>query len=202
MLALLTHRKTGKKLLAASTHLFWNPAFPDIKLAQAALLCKMVRNIHHNMSLVKATPVSPLKSHKIPALCTCQGYSNLHVHHARSPASSQIPPEKPAEQITVDQTSRGACCAQIADFLRDHSADPDTPVILGGDFNSLWGKWESDPFDQVCALPGSAAPPAAMLRNEVGCALHSATAWKASHFCTLVRRCLQEDALRVECISC
>ena len=42
VLALLTHKQTGKKLLAASTHLFWNPAFPDVKLAQAELLCKMV----------------------------------------------------------------------------------------------------------------------------------------------------------------
>jgi len=42
VLALLTHKETGKKLIAASTHLFWNPAFPDIKLAQGELLCKMV----------------------------------------------------------------------------------------------------------------------------------------------------------------
>ena len=42
ILALLTHRQTGRKLLAASTHLYWHPAFPDIKLAQAELLCKMV----------------------------------------------------------------------------------------------------------------------------------------------------------------
>ena len=42
VLALLTHRQTGRKLLAASTHLYWHPAFPDIKLAQAELLCKMV----------------------------------------------------------------------------------------------------------------------------------------------------------------
>ena len=130
-----------------------------------------------------------------------QGDCNLQVHHARSPVSSQIPPERPAEQITVDQCSRGACCAQIADFLRDHSANPDTPVILGGDFNSLWGKWESDPFDQVNALSGSAAPPAAMSPNEVGFALQWATAWDASQSCTLVCRCLQEDALRVEYTS-
>ena len=70
MLALLTHRKTGKKLLAASTHLFWNPAFPDIKLAQAALLCKMVRNSHHNITVRKATAVSPFKSHE--NVCTCK----------------------------------------------------------------------------------------------------------------------------------
>ena len=104
MLALLTHKKTGKKLLAASTHLFWNPAFPDIKLAQAALLCKMVRNRHHNISVMKATPVSPLKSHEIPASMYMQGDCNLQVHHAHSPVSSQISSEKPAEQITIDQS--------------------------------------------------------------------------------------------------
>ena len=72
VLALLTHRKTGKKLLAASTHLFWNPAFPDIKLAQAALLCKMVRNSHHNISVMEATPVSLSRAMNFRPLCTCK----------------------------------------------------------------------------------------------------------------------------------
>ena len=39
---------------------------------------------------------------------------------------------------------------QMLGFLRAHNADSSTPIVLGGDFNSLWGKWQSDPFDQVC----------------------------------------------------
>ncbi|MEW5311625.1 MAG: hypothetical protein WDW38_003324 [Sanguina aurantia] len=42
--ALLRHRATGKEVLAACTHLFWNPAYPDVKVMQAAAL----RNgLHH-----------------------------------------------------------------------------------------------------------------------------------------------------------
>lgn len=116
--------------------------------------------------------------------------------------SSQIPSESLLSTSLWINLQGWACCAQITDFLRDHGANPDTPVILGGDFNSLWGKWESDPFDQVYALSGSAAPPAAILRTEAGCALQCASAWEACQFCALVCRCLQEDALRVECTSC
>ncbi|GLC57141.1 hypothetical protein PLESTB_001191800 [Pleodorina starrii] len=39
VMALLRHRPSGRLLVAAVTHLFWNPAFPDVKALQAALLC-------------------------------------------------------------------------------------------------------------------------------------------------------------------
>ena len=39
---------------------------------------------------------------------------------------------------------------QIVSLLKEHGEDLDTPVILGGDFNSLWGKSKPDLFDQVC----------------------------------------------------
>ena len=38
---------------------------------------------------------------------------------------------------------------QIVSLLKEHGKDLDTPVILGGDFNSLWGKSKPDLFDQV-----------------------------------------------------
>ncbi|KAI8474955.1 MAG: hypothetical protein J3K34DRAFT_489391 [Monoraphidium minutum] len=40
--ALLRHRASGAALVAASTHLFWDPHFPDVKLVQAAALCRGV----------------------------------------------------------------------------------------------------------------------------------------------------------------
>ena len=73
MLALLTHRQTGKKLLAASTHLFWDPAFPDIKLAQAGLLCKMVRDSHHHISIVKARLSALTRARALLPLLYMQG---------------------------------------------------------------------------------------------------------------------------------
>ncbi|KAG2445827.1 hypothetical protein HXX76_000431 [Chlamydomonas incerta] len=40
ILALLRHRASKRQLLAACTHLFWNPAFPDVKTFQATVLCR------------------------------------------------------------------------------------------------------------------------------------------------------------------
>ncbi len=40
ILALLEHRPSGCPVLAACTHLFWNPSFPDVKALQAAVLCQ------------------------------------------------------------------------------------------------------------------------------------------------------------------
>ncbi|KAF6252797.1 hypothetical protein COO60DRAFT_1628447 [Scenedesmus sp. NREL 46B-D3] len=42
LLALLRHKPSQQQLLAVSTHLFWNPLFPDVKVAQAALLCSSI----------------------------------------------------------------------------------------------------------------------------------------------------------------
>jgi CCR4-NOT transcription complex subunit 6 len=35
--ALLQHRASGRRVLAASTHLFWDPQFPDVKVRGLAL---------------------------------------------------------------------------------------------------------------------------------------------------------------------
>ncbi|KAG2451490.1 hypothetical protein HYH02_004088 [Chlamydomonas schloesseri] len=40
ILALLRHRASKRQLLAACTHLFWNPAFADVKAFQATALCR------------------------------------------------------------------------------------------------------------------------------------------------------------------
>lgn len=43
-------------------------------------------------------------------------------------------------------------CSSIAAFLQRHgSSVADVPVVIGGDFNSLWQKHRSDPWDEVCA---------------------------------------------------
>ena len=45
----------------------------------------------------------------------------------------------------------------MVDFLKERNEASTIPILLGGDFNSLWGKWQSDPFDQVCTAPGLSA---------------------------------------------
>jgi len=77
VLALLEHTPSGCPLLAVSTHLFWNPAYPDVKSMQAAVLCK-----------------------------------------------------------------------QISALLHSRFSTLDVPVIIGGDFNSLWRKYKADNFDR------------------------------------------------------
>eukprot|EP01026_Neomeris_dumetosa_P055040 TRINITY_DN4977_c0_g1_i9.p2 TRINITY_DN4977_c0_g1~~TRINITY_DN4977_c0_g1_i9.p2 ORF type:complete len:433 (+),score=47.54 TRINITY_DN4977_c0_g1_i9:141-1439(+) len=42
-MALLQHIPTNTPILVVSVHLFWNPAWPDIKIGQAALLCQRLR---------------------------------------------------------------------------------------------------------------------------------------------------------------
>ncbi|KAL0023735.1 hypothetical protein WJX79_009611 [Trebouxia sp. C0005] len=77
VLALLKHRDTGKVILAGSVHLYFHPDWPDIKLAQAALLCSQ-------------------------AVAMIEG-----------------------EGMEV----------------------ADVPVVLGGDWNSLWRKYRPDVYD-------------------------------------------------------
>jgi CCR4-NOT transcription complex subunit 6 len=48
-------------------------------------------------------------------------------------------------------------CQQITEFLQQqHQAgaipDTDVPVVIGGDFNSLWRKYRSDTWDEVGGL--------------------------------------------------
>ncbi len=41
-------------------------------------------------------------------------------------------------------------CMQVVAFLKDNGHRPsDVPLVLGGDFNSLWRKYRSDDFDQA-----------------------------------------------------
>lgn len=42
VMALLRHNISQQVVLACSTHLFWNPLFPDVKVAQAAVLCSSI----------------------------------------------------------------------------------------------------------------------------------------------------------------
>ena len=42
ILALLEHLPSGRMILAASVHLFWNPRYPDVKVIQAMSLCSEI----------------------------------------------------------------------------------------------------------------------------------------------------------------
>ena len=84
-------------ILAGSVHLYYHPEWPDIKLAQAALLCGQA-----------------------------------------------------ADMITAEGLQVG-----------------DVPVVLGGDWNSLWRKYRPDVYDaQVSpSALGGCAPPCALFAH-------------------------------------
>lgn len=45
VIALLQCNSSARQLCTVATHLHWNPAFPDVKAAQAAILCHQVRSM-------------------------------------------------------------------------------------------------------------------------------------------------------------
>lgn len=44
LVGLLQHRATGKEVIVAVTHLFWDPNFPHVKASQAELACLAINN--------------------------------------------------------------------------------------------------------------------------------------------------------------
>ena len=76
VLAVLEYTTSGRQLVVASCHLYYNPQWPDIKLLQAHILC-----------------------------------------------------------------------SRVAAMLQQHSLGGDSPVLIGGDFNSMARKYHADVFD-------------------------------------------------------
>lgn len=98
VITLLKCKATGQTILAGSVHLYFHPEWPDIKLAQAALLCGQAAD------MIKA------------------------------------------EGLQVD----------------------DTPVMLGGDWNSLWLKYTPDVYDPEIPLGYLSSGVYALLSSEQG----------------------------------
>jgi hypothetical protein len=55
LIVMLRHQVTGRELIVANAHLFWNPMYEDIKLAQAVCLVKMVEQFIRRRALDPAT---------------------------------------------------------------------------------------------------------------------------------------------------
>lgn len=105
VLAVLEHTTSGRQLVVASCHLYYNPQWPDIKLLQAHILC-----------------------------------------------------------------------GRVAAMLQQHSLGEDSPVLIGGDFNSLATKHEADCFDPEVTCVERAAIHVA----EHICYVHDQRSWPAS----------------------
>jgi hypothetical protein len=92
-----------------------NPNFPDVKLAQAAVLCDSIAAFIKQEQQRQRQQSQPQRQ--------------------QQQQRSQPPPPQP-QQSRLQQDGR-------QDMF-------DMPVVIGGDFNSLWQKYSSDPWDKVC----------------------------------------------------
>jgi CCR4-NOT transcription complex subunit 6 len=50
VVCLFEHRESGSRVIVANTHIFWDPAYRDIKLVQVALLLEELETIAQNFS--------------------------------------------------------------------------------------------------------------------------------------------------------
>ena len=107
--------------VAASTHLYWDPRHPEIKAAQATLLCAAIREFLETQST--------------------RNFKNTFnvVNHEQSQDQSQKEEEEVAAAELV-----------VTKKIKGHDATT-VPILIGGDFNSLPIKRYSDAFDKVPA---------------------------------------------------
>ncbi|KAL4424299.1 hypothetical protein ABPG75_001600 [Micractinium tetrahymenae] len=87
--ALLRDRATRRHLLAGCTHLFWDPRFPDVKAAQAALLCKAAAGFLRRQPALRLAPEAELAA-AMPTVIA--GDFNSLPRKAQSDAFDAVPP--------------------------------------------------------------------------------------------------------------
>lgn len=135
MLAVLRDVVSGRSMLAVSTHLFWDPAYPDIKAAQAHILCHEARSWRTSSLSVTMNFASHRVVNASDALHCC-GVC------AGSGASLCIGLLRCDAPLKVSNVVQMRAFADVQWLSRP-------VVLLGGDFNSLWRKYTSDAFDEV-----------------------------------------------------
>lgn len=75
--------KSGKELMACSSHLFWDPAYPDIKLVQAYLLGKEIERVSQELPIVLGADLNsiPDSSAVYELLMGSGNVTKMHDHH-------------------------------------------------------------------------------------------------------------------------
>ena len=56
VLCLMEDKQTGTRFIIANTHIYWDPAYCDVKLVQVALLVDEIEKIAHNFAKYPPTP--------------------------------------------------------------------------------------------------------------------------------------------------
>ncbi|GIM10440.1 hypothetical protein Vretimale_13991 [Volvox reticuliferus] len=89
LMALLRHRPSGRLVLAAVTHLFWDPAFPDVKALQAALMCGLVSTFARDAGTAGTDGVLHRPS---PALLLFGDFNSLACKYLSDKFDPAVPP--------------------------------------------------------------------------------------------------------------
>lgn len=142
VMALVRDIVTGRQFGVIGTHLFWDPAWPDVKLLQVPLRCFPKRR-----GLTNSWSAGFGSS-------SCQASAfRLHCHSFVVCSSSEL--------SVVVTFGRGWVCQaliltqQAQRFLTEHQSAGPLPSLIAGDFNSLWHKHHSDAFDEARTLPAA-----------------------------------------------
>jgi hypothetical protein len=161
LVAALKCRVTGSFLVAAVTHLWFDPRHPEIKVAQANALCQAV------VQFIEEQPWEESKGSRvgreegeIEAERSGLAASQLNAACAATIGdgdSINMVAAAPGVDVTADQVAAaGGSEASDAAGSASPSAAADglqglkvVPVVIAGDFNSLWRKYKEDIWDPV-----------------------------------------------------
>ena len=98
VMALVEDVMHGKQLVLCATHLFWDPRYPDIKAAQASILCGVVRQFMHRNAGVDGQDAVPV---------IFAGDFNALPVKAESDEFDQIPPGEKHVSAVYEILSKG-----------------------------------------------------------------------------------------------
>jgi endonuclease/exonuclease/phosphatase family metal-dependent hydrolase len=130
-MCLLLCEATNKQLLAVATHLWYDPKMPHVKVAQAHLLCKAVVEYQselQQLGLLLAQPGSSMNGSN----------DGSHGGWYGSNAGGAADELLASEQTETAPMQQQQCL----------------PVVICGDFNSLWKKYLADGFDRGVSVAG------------------------------------------------
>lgn len=140
LMALLQMIESGQHIVAACTHLWYDPRHPDVKVAQADMACKAVVQFIHDTSHQHS---------RAPAAAPAGDADESSDSHE---ATNTVNHDAAAADDGDDDTAAADDAASHAGRIVDSM-----PVVIAGDFNSLWKKYKGDVFDHVSPFHSSHA---------------------------------------------
>ncbi|KAF9976387.1 Glucose-repressible alcohol dehydrogenase transcriptional effector [Actinomortierella ambigua] len=127
IVALLENKRTHRLVQVATTHLLADPAYPDAKMLQSAILVSKLEEI-------KAKALTEYGHCGHPATHMARQHS--HIHHCYHPAYYRPMARMDNKQSRASPSSSPAAAATVSQTFKPCPA-LDIPTVIAGDFNSL-----------------------------------------------------------------